>query len=73
MKINFNFDVIMTIWCAFWILRGLYCLAVASTGIGAVVQISCIVFQCLFGVYFALKAKEPFCNFYATIKGKLKK
>jgi hypothetical protein len=74
MKFNFNiFSVIMTIWCALWTLSSL-CTIITGVSLGTLlVNLFCMTCQILCGIFYAKKAKEPFCNFYASIKEKIKK
>ncbi len=70
---KFNFNVVMTIWCASWVLYSLFFLFIVSSWQLILMHLLYIATQSMFGVYYAKNAKEPFRNFYAKIKEILKK
>jgi len=67
---KFNFNVFMVIWCAGWVLYSLLCM---FSGSPILIHLIYISFQLSLGTYYALEAKEPFCNFFAKIKRILRK
>ena len=69
---KFKLDVFMTIWCALWALYSL-CIIIMVPSLGVIlINIGCIVIEILLAIYWAKKSKESFCNFYASIKAKIK-
>ncbi len=70
---KFNSDIFMVIWCLIWGIFSLVELFLVTTFIAAFVHILCLFVQGGYGILFAIDAKEPFCNFWAKIKEKMKK
>ena len=69
MKLNFN--VMMTIWCAFFALYALICMFTSPLW-AALIQVFFLILQLSLGTYYAIQAREPFCKFYENVKEILK-